>query len=226
VLTVLVQSLVLASGGFLSVGSITIVILMLLSDRGWRNGVAYVLGYWGGYSSIGVAVILVGRNMASGGTGDGGMVSSVVIMMLGGLLLWLAWRNWRKPPAGGQEQEQDHPGFFSMLDGITPLKALGFGAMVTVVNFKNLAIFLSAVSVSLLSDLALATKLMIVLLVALVFCAAVMVPVLIYLSFPAGAQERLTRFKLTLEKYSRPIGIGAPLVFGLLFVVRGITGLL
>ena len=57
-LPVLIQSLFLATSGLLSVGSITLVILLLISDRGWRNGLGYALGYTSAYSLIGVAAVI------------------------------------------------------------------------------------------------------------------------------------------------------------------------
>jgi threonine/homoserine/homoserine lactone efflux protein len=221
-LTVLVQSFVLASGGMLSVGSITIVILLLLSDRGWRNGLAYVLGYVSAYSLIGIVVVWVGYAAAENRSGEPGRFSSILFVLMGLLLLWLTQRNWRKPSSTNQES----PRLFTLIDKITPPKAFAFGALVTVINFKNLAIFLSAVSIPLLSNLSLPTKIMVALLDVLVFCTAVIIPVLIYVAFPKQANERLNRLKQTLEKYRRPIGIIAPLLFGFIFLIRGITGLL
>ena len=221
-LTVLIQSLILAAGGILSVGSITIVILLLLSDQGWRNGLAYALGYVNGYGLIGIVVVWLGYTAAENRSGEPSSFSSILFMVMGLLLLWLTQRNWRKPPSTTQES----PRLFTMIASISPSKAFAFGALVTVLNFKNLAIFLSAVSVPLLSDLPLYSKMMIALLDALVFCTAVLIPVLIYVAFPKQANARLNWIKQTLERYSRPIGIVAPLLFGLLFLIRGITGLL
>ncbi|MBP8108692.1 MAG: GAP family protein [Caldilineaceae bacterium] len=224
-LTTALQSILLASGGLFSVGSITIVILLLLSDQGWRTGVAYVVGYTGMYTLIGVGVVLVGANVAQNGSGESGNFSSILVMVLGGVLIWLGLRNWRKPVPAADEPVQP-PRLFAMLDGITPLKALGFGALVSVVNFKNLAIFLSAISVLLTSDLSTVSKLLIVPFDVLAFCLAVILPVLIYISFPAQANDRLNRFKRSLETHSRAIGIWAPLAFGLIFILRGASGLL
>lgn len=224
-LTTALQSILLASGGLFSVGSITIVILLLLSDQGWRTGLAYVVGYVGAYTLIGVGVVLVGANVAQGDSGGSGRFSSVLVIVLGIVLIWLSLRNWRKP-APGPEAPAQPPRIFAMLDSITPLKALGFGALVSVVNFKNLAIFLSAISVLLASDLSTLSKLIIVPLDVLAFCIAVIVPVLIYVSFPAQAHDRLNRFKHGLETHGRAIGIWAPLAFGLIFILRGVSGLL
>lgn len=220
--TVLIQSLLLASGGIFSVGSIMLVILLLISDRGWRNGLAYMTGYVAAYTLIGIAAVFVGyRSEGNGGQGTGLAVSALLIV-LGSVLVWLSARNWRKPILENEES----PRIFALVDGITPPRALAFGGLVSVVNVKNLAIFLSAISVVLVSGLPLPTKYLLVLPVVLVFCLAVIIPVLIYLSFPARAGERLGRLKDALESNSRSIGIWAPLIFGLIFLARGIGAFL
>ena len=98
--------------------------------------------------------------------------------------------------------------------------------MVSVVNFKNLALFLTASSVVVVSDLLITEKLIITILVVLVFCLSVIVPVVIYILFPKRAKDLLNSIKQFLNQHSRPIGIWLPLVFGLIFLIRGITGLL
>jgi len=74
-----------------------------------------------------------------------------------------------------------------------------------------------------LSDLPLAGTLTLVPPVALTFCLSVIVPVLIYLSFPRRAADLLQRFKRALETHSRAIGIWAPVFFGVIFLFRGWT---
>lgn len=221
-LPILIQSLLLASGGILSVGSITIVILLLISDRGWRNGVAYMSGYVAAYTLIGLTSVLLGATATQNETGSSGITSSILFLVFGALLLWMSQRNWRKAPT----EKGKPPRIFAMLDSITPIRAFAFGAVVTVINFKNLAIFLSALSVLLLSDLLLVSQLLLTLLVVLVFCLSVIVPVLIYLLFPKSANERLKWIKQILEENSRPIGIWVPLLFAIIFLIRGASGLL
>jgi len=206
----------------LSVGSITIVILLLLSDHGLRNGLAYMLGYVGGYMLIGVSVTLVGYTVAENSSAEEGILLPILLIILGMLLLFLSQRNWRKPPS----ENNENPRLFTIIDKITPPKAFAFGALVTVINFKNLAIYLSAVSVSLVSDLPLPSKIIIVFLDALIFCTFIIVPVLIYILFPKRADSLLNRLKQALETHSRPIGIWVPLIFGLIFLIRGIIEIL
>ena len=220
--SVLVQSLLLASAGLLSVGSITIIILLLMSEHGFRKGLAYMLGYVGGYMLIGVSVVLVGYMVAENNSGESGGFMPILFVILGLLLLFLAQRNWRKQPV----ETSGNPRLFRLIDKITPPKAFALGAVITAINFKNLALFLTAVSIPLLSDLPLPSKIFIVLLDALVFCTAVIVPVLVYILFPKRSDQFLSWIKHTLETHSRSIGIWLPVVFGLLFLIRGISGLL
>jgi threonine/homoserine/homoserine lactone efflux protein len=223
-LSVLLQSLILASGGIVSVGSITLVILLLISDKGWRNGLGYMLGYTISYSLIGIAVVLVGYNETKNNTRDPGIFLPVLFIILGTVLIGITLRNWRKPAVEPANKPPSR--LFAFVDKTTPPKAFAFGAMVSVVNFKNLAIFLSAISVVHLSGLDLTFKIVISVLVALVFCLSVIVPVLIYVLFPKRSNELLNWIKQSLETNSRAIGIWLPLVFGLIFLIRGITGLL
>ena len=218
-LTILIQSLIMASAGLFSVGSMTLVILLLLSDRGWRNGLSYALGYFSGYSLIGISVVVIGYRATANRGGESGRWLPTLLVALGLLLLWLAWRNWRKPASPNPEP----PRFFAIVDKITPPKAFAFGALVTVINFKNLALFLSALSVVILSALPLAQKIVVALLAALVFCLSVTIPILIYFAFPHRAGNLLNGLKSALERHSHPIGIWAPLIFGLLFILKGIS---
>lgn len=219
---ILIQALLLASAGILSFGAITLTILLLISDRGWLNGLAFALGYFGGYAALGVAAVLLGYRNAGSSDGGPGVIFPTLLLLLGGLLLWMGWRNSRKPPV----ENPQPPRFFAMVDSITPIRALGFGALVSVINFKNLALFLTAQSVVILSPLPLAQKLAVSLVAALVFSLAVLLPVLVYLCFPRRADAVLNGLKGWLERHSRAIGIWAPLLFGAIFLVKAVSDLL
>jgi threonine/homoserine/homoserine lactone efflux protein len=221
-LPVLIQSLVLATSGLLSVGSITLVILLLISDRGWHNGLGYALGYTSAYTVIGVSVVVLGYRTTANNAGEPSLFLPILLIVLGTLLLLLALRNWRKPAS----EDKEEPRFFSIVDNITPLKAFGFGALISVVNFKNLALFVTALSVVVLSDLVITEKIIITFLVVLVFCLSVIIPVVIYILFPIRANDLLDRFRQFLNQHSRTIGIWAPLIFGLLLLLKGISDLL
>jgi threonine/homoserine/homoserine lactone efflux protein len=193
-----------------------------MSDRGWRNGLGYALGYTSSYTLIGISAVLFGYRTAENNPGEPGLFLPILLMLLGSLLMLLALRNWRKPVSDQQEE----PRFFSILDKITPVKAFGFGALIAVINFKNLALFLTSMSVVILSNLLITEKIFITLLVVLVFCLAVIIPVAIYVVFPRGAKDILNSIKQLINRYSRPIGIWVPLIFGLILLARGLSELL
>ena len=221
-LLVVVQALVLASSGLLSVGSITLVILLLLSKRGWRNGLGYSLGYTSAYTLIGVSAVLLGYRTQVNSTDEPSLLVPILLMVLGSLLVWLGLRNYRKPPAETDEE----PRFFKIVDKITPLKAYGFGAMVSIINFKNLALFLTALSVVILSDLLINEKLIITVLVVHVFCLSVLIPVTIYLIFPKQAEKLLNSIKQFINRHNRSIGIWLPILFGSILFIKGLADLL
>lgn len=221
-LPVLIQSLLLASSGLISVGSITLVILLLLSDRGWRNGLGYALGYISGYSLIGIAVVLLGYKASEKSGYKASLFLPILLFTLGILLLVLAFRNWGKSVS----ENQGNSRFFSIADKITPPKAFGFGALVSVINFKNLALFLTALSIVVISNLSITEKITITLLVVIVFCLSVIIPVVIYLCFPRRARKVLNSIKHFLNQHSRTIGIWAPFIFGILLLIKGISELL
>jgi threonine/homoserine/homoserine lactone efflux protein len=146
----------------------------------------------------------------------------ILFIFLGALLLYITVRNWRKGP-----QENDAPPrIFQFIDQFNTFKAFGFGLAIGVINFKNLAFFLSAISVILVSTLLIAQKIVVTLLVVLVFCTSVSVPVLIAVIFPQGAEEKLGWIKRKIDTHRYQIGIWLPLVFGVLFILRGIRSLM
>lgn len=221
-MTVFVQSLALASVGIISPGSITIVILLLMSGKGWRNGMGYALGYIGMYSAIGVTAIVLGLGSAENINNEQSLTTSIVLLVLGTLLLLIGLRSWHTPPTEKREETR----FSTILNTVTLPRSFGLGAVVAILNVKNLAIFLTSLSILLASTLPIPTQLLMFIPLILIFCISVIAPVLIYIAFPARADEYLTRIKQTIDRYSRPIGIVIPILIGILLLSRGIRGLL
>ena len=221
-LPILVQTLIFASSGLLSIGSITLVILLLISARGWRNGLAYALGYTGAYCLIGISAVSIGYRAAKNTGSKPSLGVSVLMLLLGLLLFGIAFRNKRKPSV----ENPDPPRFFSFVDRLSPLKSFGFGSAVSLINFKNLALYLTALSGVVLSNLILQQKIIIAVAAALVFCLSVIIPVSIYLLFPKHAGILLNKLKNAIQNHSRAIGIWAPIIFGLIFIIKGISQIL
>ena len=64
-------------------------------------------------------------------------------LVLGAMLLALAARTWRAPPA----EDASPPKLLASVDAARPLRLFGVGVLVGGVNVKNLALYLSAVHV-------------------------------------------------------------------------------
>jgi len=216
---VLWPALALASGGLFSIGSILIVVLLLNARRGLRKATAYFLGYSGGYLLIGSAILLIGSKLELGRpSAQPSWISLGLNLLVGGLLLFFAQKRLRTPP----KENPEPPKFLASVDKLTAPKALGFGLLVTCLNFKNLAIFVSAVAVVLSGDLPLEQALLLNVAIVAVFCAMVGLPILLYLAFLEKAELWLHQGRIWLEQNNRPFSIALMLFFGVFFVLKGL----
>ena len=220
--SVLVEAVLFALSGVISIGSISIVIILLLSQRGWRNGLGYAVGYTSAYVLIGILAVTLGNQIVEINPGGASVQQPILFLVLGVLLIMLALRNLKKPI----QEINTNQKFVSFLDTITPIKAFGFGSIISVVNFKNLTLLLSAISIVIISNLSIIEKILITIPVVLVFCLSVIIPVFIYISFPSRSKNILSSFKDFLMKHNRPIGIWLPIIFGFLLTVKGLSDLL
>ena len=222
---VLLQTLSIAALGLLAPGSITLVILFLMSGREGRNGISFMVGYITTYSLLGVILLALDIKVPRIGSAEQSAAISFVLIGFAILFLILAIRSWLQPPA--PEADPNNPsGFARLVKGVTPLGAFGVAFVFAFANLKNLAIFLTTVSKLLRSDLNLGIQLLILIPAVLVFCLCVMIPVGIYLLYREQSEDYLNQIKDGLGRYSRPLGIGLTIILSLFLFYRGVTGLL
>lgn len=212
-LSVLWPSLFVALSGSFSVGSILIVLLLLSSQRGASVASSYVLGYCAGYLSVGVLLLFVSQQATTLSLSN--TAFSSVMLALGGLLLFFAFRSWRK-------EEAQEGGWISFFDAISVKKSILFGFAVALLNVKNLALFLSSLSFLLASRLAINEGLLVLLSIVGVFCFGVYLPLVLYLLFPERSAALLRWMREWLASKKRALSVGILLFFGLLFSGRGL----
>ena len=218
------ESLAVASGGILSIGSILIVLLLLSARGGATKAAAYCAGYCGGYLVMGTGLLVLGHRLAETTpvtAAEPNNVGPTVAIVLGGLLLFFGLKRWRQPPA----PDAPPPRLFAHLDQLTAPKALGFGLLVTVINLKNLAIFLSAIAILAEARLPLGQSLPAGVAVTAVFTGAVLAPLIVYALLRERADPWLSALRRFLERNSRPLTIGVMLLFGAVFLLRGLFAL-
>ncbi|MDW8339165.1 MAG: GAP family protein [Thermoleophilia bacterium] len=199
------------------------VILMLFSESASVNAPAFLVGWSAGLTAAFVGAYLLAE---AGGVGtssraaDGG---GWLRIALGGLLLLLAGRVWRKRPAPGAGAEL--PRWMAAVDSLAPGKALGLGFALAALNPKNLALTISA-AVGLV-ELDLSTGDDVAGLVAFVLIGSLSVglPVVYSLAGGVGARSALDELKGWLALHDRAIVAVLLLVFGVVLISRGLAPL-
>jgi threonine/homoserine/homoserine lactone efflux protein len=129
------QMLPAAVGVALSPLPIVAVVLMLVSRRGRTSGPAFVLGWILGLAVVGAIVLSAAGGAGASDDGNPTTGVSVLKLVLGALLLFVAARQWRGRPRDPEQVET--PKWMGALDTFTPAKAAGTGALLSGVNPKN-----------------------------------------------------------------------------------------
>src|SRR5436305_5526723 len=126
-----------ALGAAISVIPIIAIILMLVTPKAKANGSSFAAGFVAGLALICiVAVVLAGGSNYSSSSGPTKTVSTIKLV-LGLLLLFAAFRQWRARPKPGEEPKM--PKWLASIDQFTPARSLGIGAALSTVNPKNFA---------------------------------------------------------------------------------------
>jgi len=112
------------------------VVLMLATPAGPVEGLAFLAGWVLALAAGGTALLLLASGSDASEGGAPADWVSIVKLLLGGLLVGLALRQWRGRPRGDAEPEL--AAWMRTIDRFTPAKAAGMGALLAVVNPKNL----------------------------------------------------------------------------------------
>lgn len=191
---VIAQALPIAVGIALSPLPIVAVILMLFTKKARSNSLAFLLGWVLGLVIVGgivLALVSAGRLTMSESTET--TLSGVIKLLLGLLLLVGASRQWRSRPEEGEEPEM--PKWMAAIDTFTAGRSLGFAALLSGINPKNLALNLSAAITIAEAGLATGQQVVTLLIFVLLASLSIAAPVVYYLVAGASAQETLNNWK-------------------------------
>ncbi|WOD39369.1 GAP family protein [Nodosilinea sp. E11] len=202
---------------------IIIGLLLLQSpNRGLLKGSAYVVGMTLTRLLQGAAFgLFLGESVAATGGGQKGPVVATLLLVLGIILLITAYKKWRKQP----DPDDPPPQWLAAMDSITALQALGLGLALPLVAVKLWVFTLSALATIAAAQLGLQAGAIAYLMFILLAQALLLVPLLLRLVLPRQSKLWLASAAAALTAYNRPIVIGVSLVFGLLFLQSGISGL-
>jgi hypothetical protein len=212
---VIFQALLVALSGVLAPGSLLIMLLLFSGHHAPLSGLGYLTGYFVGYLAIGAAYIW-GVEIGP----EGASFQSYAFIGLGILLLFFALKNLM-----GKKSSESGNGFLARTTNLSAGKALGLGLLVTGLNVKNLALFLSALAIAAGSMSSTFEKIGLVMGVTMVFCSALYVPPAVYFLFPETSQATLGKMRKFVERHQRSIMAVALPVFGLFFLMKGMAGL-
>ncbi len=112
------------------------VVLMLATPAGPREGFAFLAGWVVALALGGAVLLLAGSGGDASASGAPATWVSITKIVLGLLLIRVAAREWRGRPRGDEEPKL--PAWMKTIDTFSPPKAAGMGALLAVVNPKNL----------------------------------------------------------------------------------------
>lgn len=121
---------------------IAALILMLLSNHAKSNSVAFSLGWVLGLAGL-VFIVSSAVGFSSSETQNitGFSLKTLIDLILGVLLVYLAFLQWKKRTKPGESPSM--PKWMTAVETSTPLKAFGIGLLLAVVNVKNIPMGIS-----------------------------------------------------------------------------------
>jgi hypothetical protein len=198
------------------------VILMLGTPHGRLLGTMFALGWVGGLIVVSGLVSLVGDGAEASQGGPATWVS-VVKLLFGVLFLLLALRSWHGRPPPGREAPM--PRWMQSIDGFSPVRALGFGALMSGVNPKNLALSVAAATTVAAAGLSTGAAVGTLAVYVVVASLSILLPVAAFLILGPRAASVLDPVKVWLSAHNAAIMLILFLVLGAKLVGDGISGL-
>ena len=215
--------LTMAVGVALSPIPIIASVLLVGAPRGRVNGPAFVLGC--GVSAAVIGGLLIAAGIGSGASDSGGPSTgaSALKLVLGGLLLVMAARQWRGRPA--PDEEPPVPKWMGALDGFSPPKAFAAGIVLTGLNPKNLLLVVAGAAAVAGAGATAGEEAAAWAIFTLIAIVGVSTPVVIAFAMGDRADELLARLRTWMAHNNGVIMAVILLLIGVKLVGDGIAGL-
>jgi hypothetical protein len=200
---------------------IIIVILLLNSPR---QGLFKALCLVAGMTVIRLAQGVVFGLLLSPGSGDTGgnsLIYSTLLLVLGILLLITAYKQWRNEA----DPDEPPPKWMGLLDSLTLPRIFGIGAGLVLISGKFWVFTLSAIEVIAEAQLEQPSSAAAFLLFVLLAQSLLILVILVRIILPARSRSMLGATSAWLIRNNRPIIVAVSLVFGVVFFIQGVAGL-
>jgi hypothetical protein len=201
---------------------IVAVLVLLQSDGGLVKTLGFVAG--------GVAMRLVqglllgfvfGAAMQASSEGGQRRIVSTLLLVLGILLLITAFMKWQKA-----EDPDAPPRWMATISGLSAIRAVGAGALFVTIAVKQWVFTLSAIGVISEAEPGEAASAGLYLFYVLGWAPARASGWLATAMAPQQALRLLKAAQSWLERHNREIAVTVSLIFGGLFLYKGVTGLI
>jgi len=195
-------------------------ILMLFSARARSNGLGFLLGWTVGILVVAVVFTLL-SGLIPGSSGGSQPVVGVVKIVLGVLLLFVAFRQWRGRPRDGATAAT--PKWMSAIDSITPVKAIGLGLLLSAANPKNLMMGISAGVTIGTAKLSVGGVVLAIAIFVVISILTIAIPVLAYVVAPNAVKPVLQRMRGWLVENNAVVMAVLLVVIGVASIGKGIA---
>ena len=217
------QVLSLGVGVALSPVPIIAVVLMLGTPQARANGPAFVLGWVAGLALAGAVILLVSSGADASEQGDPADWVGVLKVVLGLLLLLVAARTWQVRPRAGDAAEL--PKWMQTIDTFRAPRALGFGALMSGVNPKNLLLTVGAAAAIAQTGIPAGEQAVALAVFIVVGTLGPGIPVAIYFAMGERAARLLEGLKTWMGAHNAAIMAVLCLVIAAKLIGDGISGL-
>lgn len=199
------------------------VVLMLGTPRGRVNGPAFVAGWIAGLAVLGAVVLFVA---GGAGASEGGAPATWVSwlkIVLGGVLLWVAAKQWRGRPRAGEEASL--PSWMRTVDHFTAGRSAALAVALSAVNPKNLVLVLGAAAAIAQSGLPAGEQAGALAVFVAIATLGPGIPVLLYFTMGERSKHLLDELREWMAHNNATIMAVICLVIAAKLIGDGITGL-
>ncbi len=199
------------------------VVLILATPRAQANGPAFLLGWVLGLAILGTVVLLVSSGADASSGGEPAKWVSILKLVLGGLLLLLALKQWRGRPRGNEEGAL--PKWMQAIDAFGAAKSFGMGAVLASVNPKNFLMTIGAGAAIAQTGIAAGQQAGTLAIFIVIASIGVGAPVVIFFALGDRSVKMLSELKEWMSHNNAAIMAVLLLVIGAKLLGDGITGL-
>lgn len=217
------STLPLAVGVAISPVPIIGIILVLFTKRAKANSLFYVMGWFIGLVVAG-AIFVALSSLQSVASGKGGSPAGAIVnILLGALLLYLAFKAWNDRPKKGEKPKM--PAWMSTLDTVGVAQIFVIAFLLATLNAKNAALWVTVALDISKAGLTIGGIVIMILFFCVFGSLLVAIPAAAYLISGKKMEAVLKTWREWLVEHNTAVMMTIFLVFGAMIAGKGISAL-